>query len=470
MQRVLLYTFLFLASACVNPIPAGEGDGSTKPKMSEVKTEQLVAEFKFPAYCGYKFQRPVLVIPAYQAKVRCSGRVLLTDDGTHIVAFGSEAEPRMIQTINIETGTTREYELARPVPDPRGVFFRGIGYPFLDLGNSQTFDLRNGDVREIPKPFSELSNEGPFVDLPGATDEIRVRTARRPDGGGLNPRVDPFGKIIEDPNGSGRSIFVASFSGKPSIHWSSGELPRFFTDTFEPAPVPGPKKEELAALVHTEQSNGTGVRLDDGWWSSRKFGDGWTNLVAQSLDGRYTIWGFSEHEGSAIGFGIFEGLNNEPLWTTIVTGSPTEVGFTETTPPRVFQKLNNRIEREHGYALRNILTGEVEEELRHSELFARKLEPRAEPTEILQQIGGYCRGPGGCSENGDYFAWYSMQKDGNAKLTIASKAEAEFVFQQKLEQNLSSWSFPRSGDLSIAKDARRVAVLSTDGYIRVFEY
>lgn len=69
-----------------------------------------------------------------------------------------------------------------------------------------------------------------------------------------------------------------------------------------------------------------------------------------------------------------------------------------------------------------------------------------------------------------HYAWYHETSDGRGILYIADLESLEIVFEHTLEKEIRSNGGGRTPAIMLAQDVNRIAVLSTDGIVRVFDF
>ena len=69
-----------------------------------------------------------------------------------------------------------------------------------------------------------------------------------------------------------------------------------------------------------------------------------------------------------------------------------------------------------------------------------------------------------------HYAWYHKTSDGRGILFIADLESLEIVFEHTLEKEVRSHGGGRIPTIMLAQDVNRIAVLSTDGIVRVFDF
>jgi hypothetical protein len=467
-----------LQTGCVVPNASQIREGQSPPVMaSDADTGALLVR-SYPGYCDYGASGAGIPPVAFAVTYSCTGAVAISDDGSAVIHIDKGAM-RIVRLSGGEEALTFD---PHPYSSPFLANYMQQRVAGRFIANYDTaIDMRTGDVRRIAQP---AKSPAPVYREVSRTPE-GVATLQAPRPARLGPAVgfpEWQAQIIPDPNG-GQDILM--HHGAASVPYSDPDLPspvRMRLSDLQPAPPPGPDASTLAPLVEIREYARPSAQFNEPYTLKYKgYGKGFGHPFLYAPDGSLSLWGlYSGTSGADIGFGVFRYGQSEPLWTMMFKGAPPTLTFDKdgsTISIRDHVGSVTAEGREPMIRRYNALTGELTSEIKISSLpttsiqqatpMRQFLPPSLEPFRVAAAPSG--PGPEYITQLDVLVSLEPTQPGNGAQLVVREGKAGTVIWQKKLEETVTSGRSRRAA-FDAAETTPRIAVLSTDGNIRVFDY
>jgi hypothetical protein len=470
--------FAALPAACVASNTKQIAEGQSEPVMAANVDAGALLVRDYPGYCDFQTSVTIPLPVGFSTTYSCSGAVAISDDGSALLL----PDDRKFRIVRLAGGEDTVSFDPNPYSSPFIASYRQqrVGGRFV-ANYTTAIDMRTGAVRRIaqrgaaPQPVYREVSRTPE----GAATMHAPRPAHLGAAAGF-PQWQT--KIIADPNG-GEDILL-QFGGA-SVPYADPDLAspvRMRLSDLQPAPPPGPAPSALAPLIEIRDYAKPSAQFNQpytlGYFG---YGEGYGHPFLYSHDGSLALWGlYGGKSGSDLGFGVFGFGSSEPLWTMKFEGAPPSVSISEDNTELTvldnydFAKSQGREPMVRTY---NARTGALVGEMAVSSLpptFVRpapppmlKLPPPLEPFRVTS--ARFASEPEYVEQLGVLVAIVGTEDDKGARLVVREDKAGTVVWQKDLEADAPAGRSRRTS-FDAADATPRVAVLSTDGKIRIFDY
>lgn len=469
--------FAALPAGCVVPNVKQIGEGQASPIMSaDVDTGALLVR-DYSGYCDFETSGAGIPPVAFAMTYSCSGSVAISDDGSAIfIAEGGKT--RIIRLSGSEERVTFD---PNPYTSPFVANYRLQRVAGRFVANQHTaIDMRTGAVLRIRGPARAPDPE--YREVSRTPEGVATLHAPRP--ASLGPAIgfpEWQTRIIADPDG-GEEILL-QFGGA-SVPYADPDLVapvRMRLSDLQPAPPPGPAVSALAPLIEIRDYTKPSARDNQPFTLGyRGYGEGFGHPFLYSHDGSLALWGlYAGKSHSDLGFGVFGYGSSKPLWTMMFQGAPPTVSISEDSAEITvrdhhdFAKSQGREPMIRTYHAR---TGALASEIAVSSLPPSFIQQVASPSlELPPSLQPFRYGSAQIVSEPEYVPQLGVlvsveaTESGGARLVVRESIAGAIIWQKDLEDRITSGR-SRRASFDAAEAAPRIAILSTDGKVRVFDY
>lgn len=466
-----------LTAACVVPNAKQIGEGQSAPVMAGDANAGALLVRDYPGYCGLDTSGAGIPPVAFAMTYSCSGVVAISDDGSAIL-LPQEDSIRIVKLSGGEEAVTFD---PNPYTSPFTPNYRQqrVGDRFV-ANYGVAIDMRNGRVlRVAPRPpapdphYREISRTPQGVATLHAPRPAHIGAAT-----GFPQWVT---RIIPDPNG-GEEILLQY--GGASVPYADPDLSspvRMRLSDLQPAPPPGPAPSALAPLVEIRDYARPSAQFKQPYTLTYSgYGEGFGHPFLYAHDGSLALWGlYNGQSRSDLGFGVFAFGSSEPLWIMKFEGAPPTVSISEDNTEITVRDHHDHAKsmgREPMIRTYSARTGALIREIAVSSL----------PPSVIQQVGtpslqlppslkpfrfasAQIVSEPEYVKQLDVLVSVEPTESGGARLVVREGKAGAIVWQKDLEARITSGR-SRHAAFDAAEAAPRIAILSTDGKVRVFDY
>lgn len=466
-----------LPAACVVPNVKQIGEGQSAPAMVADADAGALLVRDYPGYCDLETSGAGIPPVAFAMTYSCSGSVAISDDGSAIFL----AEKGKIRIVRLSGGEEIVTFDPHPYTSPFIANYRQQRVAGRFVANYDTaIDMRTGTVLRVAQPARPSEPE--LREISRTPEGVATMHAPRP--AGLGPAVgfpQRQTRIIADPNG-GEDILLQV--GGATVPYSAPALDspvRMRLSDLKPAPPPGPAASALAPLVEIRDYAKSSFQYNQPYTLGYSgYGEGFGHPFLYSHDGSLALWGlYSGKSHSDLGFGVFAFGSSAPLWTMMFKGAPPTVSISEDSSVITvrdhhdFARSQNREPMIRTY---NARTGELTAEIAVSSLPQSSIQQVASPSLTLPpSLQPFSYSSAQIVSEPVYVPQLGVlvsveaTESGGARLVVREEEAGAIIWKKHLEAEINAGR-SRRASLDAAEAAPRIAILSTDGKVRVFDY
>lgn len=480
MRRILtgIAIFAVLPAACVVPNTKQISEGQSHPVMAADADAGALLVRDYPGYCDFETSGAGIPPVAFAMTYSCSGLVAISDDGSALL-LPEDSRIRIVQLAGGEDSVNFE---PPPYTSPFVASYRQQRVAGRFVANQTTaIDMRNGAILRVTQ--TGPAPEPVFREVSRTPEGVATLHAPRPAHLGAATGFPQWlSRIIADPNGGEDILLQFGGANVPHADPELASPVRMRLSDLQPAPPPGPAASELAPLVEIRDYAKPSAQFNQPYTLNYSgFGKGYGHPFLYANDGSLALWGlYSGKSRSDLGFGVFAFGSSEPLWTMTFEGAPPTVSISEDDTQITvrdhhdFAKSQGREPMIRTYAAR---TGALVSEVAVSSLPPTFIQQVAGPTLKLppplqpfrSTFARFASEPDYVENLGVMVAIEATEDGKGARLIVREDKAGTVIWQKDLEASVTAGR-SRRASFDAANATPRIAVLSTDGKIRVFDY
>lgn len=470
--------FAALPAACVVPNTRQISEGQSAPVMAADADAGALLVRDYPGYCDFRTSGAGIPPVVFSTVYSCSGMVAISDDGSALLL----PDDGRIRIVRLSGGEETVSFDPNPYTSPfvasyrqQRVAGRFVANPATAIDMRAATVLRTAQPARVPAPvFREVSR---------TPEGVATMHAPRPAHLGAATGFPQWQtKIIPDPNG-GKDILL-QFGGA-SVPYADPNLAspvRMRLSDLQPAPPPGPADTALAPLVEIRDYAQPSAQFNQPYMLNYSgYGEGYGHPFLYAHDGSLALWGlYSGKSKSDVGFGVFAFGSSEPLWTMRFEGAPPTVSISEDNTEITVRDHHDFAKsqgREPMIRTYNVRTGALVGEIAASSLPPSFIQQVAVPTLKLPPplqpfratSARFASEPEYVEQLGVLVSIVGTEDDKGARLVVREDKSGTVIWQKDLEADAPAGRSRRTS-FDAADATPRIAVLSTDGKIRVFDY
>lgn len=466
-----------LPAACVVPNVKQIGEGQSPPVMSADADTGALLVRGYPGYCDLQTSGAGIPPVAFALTYSCAGSVAISDDGSAILL----PENRSIRIVRLPGGEESVIFDPNPYTSPFIASYRQQRVADRFVANHTTaIDMRTGAVLRatLPSPGPEPV----FHEVSRSPEGVATMQAPRPMHLGAAIGFPQWQtKIIADPNDGEEILLQFGGASVPYADPALASPVRMRLSDLQPAPPPGPASSARAPLVEIRDYSKPSTQFNQPYTLGYSgYGAGFGHPFLYAHDGSLALWGlYTGKSRTDLGFGVFAFGSTEPLWTMMFEGAPPTVSISEDNAQitvRDHHDFARAQGREAMIRTYNARTGALINEIAASSLPPTFIQQAPSPSQQLPPSLQPFRATYDPIVSGseyvrqlDVLVSVESTDTGGARIVVREGKAGTIIWQKRLEASITSGRSRRAA-FAAAESAPRIAILSTDGKIRVFDY
>ena len=467
-----------LPAACVVPNVKQIGEGQSPPVMSADANAGALLVRDYPGYCDFETSGTGIPPVAFAMTYSCSGAVAISDDGSALLL----PDDGGIRIVRLAGGEDTMSFDPNPYTSPFIASYRQQRVAGRFVANHATaIDMRTATVLRTTQPVRVP--EPVFREVSRTPEGVATLHAPRPAQLGASVGFPQWQtKIIADPNGGEEILLQFGGANVPFADPDLTSPVRMRLSDLKPAPLPGPADAALAPLVEIRDYTKPSAQFNQPYTLTYSgYGKGYGHPFLYAHDGSLALWGlYSGKSRSDLGFGVFAFGSSEPLWTMTFEGAPPTVSISEDNAEitvRDHHEFAKSQGREPMIRTYNARTGALVSEIAISSLPPTFIHQVALPTlklppplQPFRSVSArFASEPEYVEHLGVMVAIESTEDGKGARLVVREDKAGTIIWQKALEASATA-DRSRRTSFDAADTTPRIAVLSTDGKVRVFDY